>query len=116
MVTEQIPHLLVHAWGWQYWIGYCHLRQAIRSFRVDRILDLVVLDQTVEEPTDFDLQAYLATEPFFQPKVRGSALGRRRPCLLWTTGRIGRASRSRRMALSLSALPRLTWNGPPVLS
>jgi predicted DNA-binding transcriptional regulator YafY len=64
------PYMLVHAWGWQYCIGYCHLRQAIRSFRVDRILDLVVLDQTVEEPTDFDLQAYLAAEPFFQPKVR----------------------------------------------
>jgi predicted DNA-binding transcriptional regulator YafY len=64
------PYRLVHAWGWQYCIGYCHLRQAIRSFRVDRILELAILDQTFEAPVDFDLQAYLAMEPFFQPRVK----------------------------------------------
>ena len=37
---------------------------------MDRILDLVMLDPTFEEPADFDLQAYLAAEPFFQPEVR----------------------------------------------
>jgi predicted DNA-binding transcriptional regulator YafY len=61
---------LVSRWGWQYCIGYCHRRQAIRSFRLDRILDLEFLNQTFAEPLDFNLQAYLATNPFFQPTVR----------------------------------------------
>jgi predicted DNA-binding transcriptional regulator YafY len=64
------PYKLVHVWGWQYCIGYCHLRQAIRSFRLDRILDVTLLDQTFEAPVDFDLQAYITSEPFFQPKVQ----------------------------------------------
>jgi predicted DNA-binding transcriptional regulator YafY len=64
------PYTLVHSWGWRYCIGYCHLRQAIRSFRLDRMLDLALLEQTFEEPADFDLQAYLATDPLFQLKVR----------------------------------------------
>jgi predicted DNA-binding transcriptional regulator YafY len=64
------PYKLVLRWGWQYCIGYCHRRQAPRTFRLDRILDLEVLDQTFAEPTDFNLQEYLATDPFFQPTVR----------------------------------------------
>jgi len=28
------------------------------------------LDQTFPDPTDFDLEAYLAADPFFQPAVR----------------------------------------------
>lgn len=64
------PYTLVHSWGWLYCIGYCHLRQAIRSFRLDRICDLVVLEQTFVEPTDFDLQAYVAADPWFQRTLR----------------------------------------------
>jgi len=40
------PYTLVHSWGWQYCVGYCHRRQAIRSFRLDRICELVLLEQT----------------------------------------------------------------------
>jgi predicted DNA-binding transcriptional regulator YafY len=64
------PYKLVSRWGWQYCIGYCHRRQAPRTFRLDRILTLALLDQTFAEPTDFNLQAYLAADPFFQPTVR----------------------------------------------
>jgi predicted DNA-binding transcriptional regulator YafY len=64
------PYKLVSRWGWQYCIGYCHQRQAVRSFRLDRILDLTALDETFAEPTDFNLQEYLETNPFFQPTVR----------------------------------------------
>jgi predicted DNA-binding transcriptional regulator YafY len=64
------PYTLVHSWGWHYCIGYCHLRRAIRSFRLDRIVELELLDQTYEVPADFDLDAYVAAEPFFQPQVR----------------------------------------------
>jgi predicted DNA-binding transcriptional regulator YafY len=64
------PYKLVSRWGRQYCIGFCHWRQAPRTFRLDRIFDLELLDQMFAEPTDFNLQAYLATDPFFQPTVR----------------------------------------------
>jgi len=60
----------VSRWGSQYCIGYCHQRQGVRTFRLDRIIDLEVLDQTFVEPAGFNLQEYLATDPFFQPTVR----------------------------------------------
>lgn len=64
------PYVLVYGWGRQYCIGYCHLRQGIRSFRVDRILELNLLDQTFEVPADFDLERYVATEPYFHRRVQ----------------------------------------------
>lgn len=64
------PYVLVHGWGWQYCLGYCHLRQDIRSFRVDRILDLEVLAQNFEIPADFNLEAYVAAQPYFQRRVQ----------------------------------------------
>jgi predicted DNA-binding transcriptional regulator YafY len=64
------PYKLVSRWGWQYCIGYCHRRQNPRTFRLDRIIELEVLEQTFAEPVDFDLQDYLKTNPFFQPTVR----------------------------------------------
>ena len=64
------PYALVHRWGWWYVVGYCHLRQAVRSFRVDRIARLTLLDQRFELPGDFDIHAYLAAEYQPQPTVR----------------------------------------------
>jgi predicted DNA-binding transcriptional regulator YafY len=64
------PYRLVSRWGWQYCIAYCHRRQAPRTFRLDRIVELNLLDQTFAEPIDFDLEKYLAADPFFQPAVR----------------------------------------------
>lgn len=63
------PYALVHRWGWWYVIGYCHLRNAERTFRVDRIVELSLLDANYKPPTAFDLQAYLASEPQAQPQV-----------------------------------------------
>jgi predicted DNA-binding transcriptional regulator YafY len=64
------PYVLVHGWGRQYCLGYCHLRQGIRSFRVDRILELALLEQVFEIPADFDLQAYVESQPYFQRRVQ----------------------------------------------
>ncbi len=64
------PYALVHRSGWWYSVGYCHLRQALRTFRLDRILDLTVLDETFQKPPDFDLRAYLEAEPQPQVNVR----------------------------------------------
>ena len=70
LTREVAPYVLVHGWGRQYCLGYCHLRRGIRSFRVDRILELTLLDQTFEVPADFDLETYVATEPYFQRRVQ----------------------------------------------
>lgn len=64
------PYALVYRWGWWYVIGYCHLRGAVRSFRVDRIGELIVLNEGFDAPTGFDVRAYLATDMRFQPAVR----------------------------------------------
>lgn len=64
------PYALVHRSGWWYSVGFCHLRQALRTFRVDRILDLTMVEETFQTPTDFDLQAYLVGEPQPQVNVR----------------------------------------------
>ncbi len=60
------PYALVHRWGWWYAVGFCHLRQAVRTFRVDRIVELSLLDTVFDAPVNFDLRAYLATEPQIQ--------------------------------------------------
>ena len=64
------PYALVHRWGWWYVVGYCHLRHALRTFRVDRIHTLALLDATFDEPADFDIHAYLANTRQSQPVVQ----------------------------------------------
>jgi predicted DNA-binding transcriptional regulator YafY len=64
------PYALVHRSGWWYLVGYCHLRDAPRTFRVDRIQSLELLSQTFQIPDDFDIHAYLDSEFADQPVVR----------------------------------------------
>ena len=64
------PYALVHRWGWWYVIGHCHLRGAVRTFRVDRIVELTLLDRTFDVLADFDIEEYLAAEPHTQPRVQ----------------------------------------------
>jgi predicted DNA-binding transcriptional regulator YafY len=64
------PYALVHRWGWWYVVGYCHLRQEVRSFRVDRIVELTLTAQVFQLPPDFEVRAYLQTETQDQPKLR----------------------------------------------
>ena len=68
-LRELDPYKLVSRWGRQYCIGYCHQRQAVRTFRLDRIVELTVLERTFLDPVDFNLQAYLVSDPFFQPPI-----------------------------------------------
>jgi predicted DNA-binding transcriptional regulator YafY len=60
---EVNPYALAHSRGWWYVVGYCHLRAAVRSFRVDRIQRAEVLDAGFERPADFDARQYLMAEP-----------------------------------------------------
>jgi predicted DNA-binding transcriptional regulator YafY len=60
------PFALVLRWGWWYLVGYCHLRQSMRTFRVDRIEGLSLTGQVFHKPVDFDIHAYLTQERQFQ--------------------------------------------------
>lgn len=53
------PYVLVYSWGRQYCIAFCHLREAMRSFRVDRIQTLEALDRSFIKPVDFDPSQYM---------------------------------------------------------
>jgi predicted DNA-binding transcriptional regulator YafY len=64
------PYALVHQTGWWYLVGYCHLREAMRTFRVDRIQDLVLLDESFKRAEDFDVHAYLENAFKGQPVIR----------------------------------------------
>jgi len=56
------PYALVFRWGWWYVVGYCHVREEIRSFRVDRIIELALSDQPFSMPDEFNVYDYLASE------------------------------------------------------
>jgi predicted DNA-binding transcriptional regulator YafY len=61
------PYALVHSWGWWYVVGFCHLRKALRTFRLDRIQELHLLDQSFEMPEEFNIHAYLERQQVAQP-------------------------------------------------
>ncbi|MGM0769152.1 MAG: helix-turn-helix transcriptional regulator [Pseudomonadota bacterium] len=54
------PYGLVFRQGRWYLIGFCHLRGAMRSFRLDRISGVGTLPQTFERPAGFDAGDYLS--------------------------------------------------------
>lgn len=53
---EADPYGLVHFGGSWYLISFCHLRQAIRNFKLDRMTELKLLDRTFKRPANFSLQ------------------------------------------------------------
>ncbi len=53
------PYGLVSHWNRWYVVGWCHLRQAVRVFRLDRILDAAVEERTFTRPAAFDSLGYL---------------------------------------------------------
>src|SRR5262245_49834715 len=48
------PYGLVLHWNHWYLVGWCHLRQAMRVFRLDRIIDAVAEETTFARPETFD--------------------------------------------------------------
>lgn len=71
------PYALALRWGWWYVVGYCHTRNAMRMFRIDRIQELTLLDQHFVLPVEFDTHAYLeqaqAERPGFAVTMRFAA-------------------------------------------
>jgi predicted DNA-binding transcriptional regulator YafY len=64
------PYALVHRWGWWYVVGFCHLRDEVRTFRADRISEISLSDATFSISPEFDLQAHLKNEFQAQPQVK----------------------------------------------
>ncbi len=62
------PYGLVYREGAWVLVGYCHLRKEIRSFRLDRMSDVVVAPKPkspdFERPKDFDVRAYTNRSPW----------------------------------------------------
>lgn len=53
------PYGIVFNEGFWYTAGYCHLRQDLRTFRLDRISGLEVLEGSFERPEDFDVLGHV---------------------------------------------------------
>ena len=53
------PYGLIHRFGLWYVAGYCHLREDLRLFRIDRIERLALLDQPFTRPEQFDLLRFV---------------------------------------------------------
>jgi predicted DNA-binding transcriptional regulator YafY len=58
-VREVDPYGIVHWKGSWYAVGYCNLRKAIRSFRVDRISRIAPGDRYFQRPSEFSAKDYL---------------------------------------------------------
>jgi predicted DNA-binding transcriptional regulator YafY len=54
------PYGLVCRDGYWYVVGYCHLRRDLRTFRLDRIAHVRLLDAFFEPPENFDCAAFAA--------------------------------------------------------
>src|SRR5437660_58610 len=50
---------LVYRAGYWYAVGYCHLREDLRVFRLDRVLHAEIGQDGYTRPTDFDCLAYV---------------------------------------------------------
>jgi predicted DNA-binding transcriptional regulator YafY len=65
------PYGVVHHRGRWYVVGWCHLREDVRMFRLDRVLALEPREDIFARPFDFDCAAYLlqslATIPWGWP-------------------------------------------------
>lgn len=53
------PYGIVFHDGYWYTSGYCHLREDLRTFRIDRILALEPLEKSFERPAEFDALSHV---------------------------------------------------------
>lgn len=70
---EVDPYGLVYREGAWYVVGHCHLRNDVRSFRVDRIADVRLAPKPkspdFDRPESFDIRAYASRSPWtFTPE------------------------------------------------
>jgi len=72
--TERMvdPYALTLQWGLWYLVGFCHLRQEMRTFRVDRIQQATPMEDQFPAPRDFSVREYLARSMSFEPTYRAT--------------------------------------------
>ena len=70
--TERVvePYALTFQWGLWYLVGFCRLRQDMRTFRVDRIQQVTPLETPFAMPRDFSVREYLERSMRFEPNYR----------------------------------------------
>ena len=61
------PYGIVVNEGYWYTSGYCHLRNDLRTFRIDRITALEPGEQTFERPDDFDVLSHVLSSIAMAP-------------------------------------------------
>jgi predicted DNA-binding transcriptional regulator YafY len=64
---EVEPYSVLYHDGRWYMVGHCRLRLAVRSFRLDRMLELRILEEHFTRPAGFDARAYLRESLPFAP-------------------------------------------------
>ncbi|WP_241960744.1 helix-turn-helix transcriptional regulator [Staphylococcus shinii] len=52
------PYRIIYWKNKWYLVGFCHLRDGVRTFRVDRIESLILTDETFEQLEDFSIDSY----------------------------------------------------------
>jgi predicted DNA-binding transcriptional regulator YafY len=69
--TERTVDLygLVYRSGFWYAVGYCHLRQGLRVFRLDRVLQTHMLDETYLRPQSFDSVGHVSRSIAMTPST-----------------------------------------------
>ncbi len=60
------PYALTFHGGLWYLVGFCHLRQDMRTFRVDRIQEVTTLRARFTMPRDFSVREYIAQAMRFE--------------------------------------------------
>ncbi|MGH8433043.1 MAG: helix-turn-helix transcriptional regulator [Pseudomonas sp.] len=63
------PYGLAYRWGLWYMSGLCHLRNGLRSFRLDRVQTAQTLETRFERPADFDAASHLNTSIAMLPRA-----------------------------------------------
>lgn len=56
------PYGIVYWKGSWYTVGFCHLRQAVRSFRVDRIVEIKLCENYFVRPANFSAKDFLINQ------------------------------------------------------
>lgn len=64
---EVDPYGLLFQFGRWYTIGYCHLRRAMRSFRLDRMESATLLQNRFQRPSGFDAADHFMKSLFAMP-------------------------------------------------
>jgi predicted DNA-binding transcriptional regulator YafY len=62
------PYALTFRWGFWYMIGYCRLREEMRTFRIDRIADVLQLPTSYQIPAEFSAKAYVEQSMRFEER------------------------------------------------